>query len=176
MTWLYRQVSTPTAVSWAKTLIFVAIASRDWLWDSIPIMQNSITLVLAALHFEIALTYTAITSCMMRPDMACQWRFNGGLTRICKKYKQWAGGWSILDILQRNANLSNFYIMPIRVMSHVFGLMWRCSRFDLSCSHSQCTCPKPSLHPFNYAGYVSSVQDVSLVTLALALTYYQNNF
>ena len=61
----------------------------------------------------------------------------------------------------------------VQYATHVFRLMCHGSRFQFSCSCSQCTCPKLSLHLSNYSGYECAqvfLSYFSLVTGALALT------
>ena len=61
----------------------------------------------------------------------------------------------------------------VQYATHVFRLMCHGSRFPFSCSCSQCTCPKLSLHLSNYSGYECAqvfLSYFSLVTGALALT------
>jgi len=127
MVWLQCRVCIQTSIFLARILIFIAIASRVWHWDSILIMQPSTTLVLAAVHFR---NCTHLNSYHFSVDVpGCGFRWH---VVMCKKlcaiasedsivdsrrqarnYKQWAGVWPILDILLRNAKSSNF--------AYVFG-------------------------------------------------------
>jgi len=70
MVWLYWQGSTPTAISLARTLIFMEIASMGRLWDSILIMQPSTTLVLAVVPFRNCTHLNGYHFTLMCPSVA----------------------------------------------------------------------------------------------------------
>jgi len=145
MVWLYRQVTTPTASSLARKL--------SWQW-------------LQGFDFEIRLSSgTFHDSCA---GCCSHWSNVREKCAFAVNIEFWTHE-NRQGITSNGLVADPFsiacYVMPIRVIllvmdtfgagaAHVFGLMWHCSRFQFSCSCSQCTCRNPSLHPSNYAGYV----------------------
>jgi len=110
------------AISFARTLIFIVITSTVWLWDLILIMQPSMTLVMAIVRFwncthlngyhftaDVPGCDFALACSNVRESMCyCRWRLIVDSRRQARNYKQWAGVWSILEILLPHANSNTF--------------------------------------------------------------------
>jgi len=150
-TYIYThgEVSTPTAISLARTLIFMIITSTVWLWDLILIMQPSMTLVMAVVHFwncthlngyhftvDVPGCDFALACSNVQESMCyCRWRLIVDSRRQARNYTQWAGVWSIIihsRSLATSCQFENFCIWwkrSVQVATDVFRLMWRGSRF-----------------------------------------------
>ena len=120
--WLHCQVSTPTAISLARIINFMVIASRVWYWDSIFIICNDSSAGRCSLSKLHSLKWLSSHSHSEVPRCGYRWHkvmceklcaiasedSIADSRRQAKNYKQWVGAWSILDILLLNANSSNF--------------------------------------------------------------------
>jgi len=113
--------------------IVMAMASRVWLWDSI-LVRNLQWLLCWPLF---TLKYCARKKCAFAVNI--EFRTHEDRQGITS------------NGLVADPFSISCYMMPIRVIllvmdtfgagaAHVFGLMWHCSRFQFSCSCSQCTC------------------------------------
>jgi len=121
--WLQCQDSTPTTISLARTLIFMVIISRVWLWYSILIMEPSMTLVLAVVHFWNCTHSNSYHFTVDEPWCDFRWH-----AVMCKKICAIASENSIANEDKQETTNNGLvsdpfsiscYVMPIRVILHM---------------------------------------------------------